>query len=366
MKIVFTTDSISRGGKERQMFILTHHLLKKNYDVYILSLKNSQVTYIEEYEIPQERVLIIGGTSKLEKFNSFKIKLTKIKPDIVFSWEAQTALFSLILRRRLKYIVINASVQHGIRLNKKSHYLRSLILWFSQYRLGNSKAGLRANNLDINCERNIVLYNGIESIFSLKDEGEELESNRNILIPNFKKGRKVFITVANFVPFKDYSTLFLALSEFRKEGNDFYLIVLGDGPMRSVIEMQINELDLYDNVIIKGRVDNVNDFLRISDIYLHSSKGEGVSNAILEAMYCGLPVISSNVGGVPETICPNYGSLLFTYKDTDQLFNNLVNSEVEFESFNPKSETFQNHLSKFKVENMVMSFEEIVKEIIKK
>jgi glycosyltransferase involved in cell wall biosynthesis len=52
---------------------------------------------------------------------------------------------------------------------------------------------------------------------------------------------------------------------------------------------------------------------------IHSSRGEGISNAILEGMYAGLPIIATNVGGVPETVFSE-SSLMFPYKDDKALY----------------------------------------------
>ena len=59
-----------------------------------------------------------------------------------------------------------------------------------------------------------------------------------------------------------------------------------------------------------GKIENVREYLFISDIMIHSSRGEGISNAILEGMYAGLPVIATNVGGIPETVFSG-SSMLF-------------------------------------------------------
>jgi glycosyltransferase involved in cell wall biosynthesis len=363
MKIVFTTDTIQRGGKERQIFILTSKLLESGYEVVIISLKNADNSYAKEYKIPEEYILIISEKRKLDKLISINRELEKLNPDIVMSWDAQTALYSLIISKKLKFKFINASVQHGIRLKKYSHYIRSIILWLSPYRLGNSRAGLIANNLNPEKRNNFILYNGIEAVFSAKYLNNDIIKFRNELFPELDANRKFFVAVANFVPFKDYFTLLKALAKYKKDGNKFYLIALGDGPMRSLIVKEITRLDLDQEIILKGRVSNVESYLRISDIYLHSSRGEGVSNAILEAMFCGLPVISSNVGGVPETVLINNGSLLFEYKNVDMLYNHLIKSDHLIKTFDSESVIFQNHLRKFVVNSMVNNFEKIISSI---
>ena len=99
------------------------------------------------------------------------------------------------------------------------------------------------------------------------------------------------------------------------------------------IEDKINELKLGRKVLLVGKVKDVVNYLRISDVLIHSSKGEGISNAILEAMFCGLPVLATNVGGTPELVYKK-SFRLFEYKDVDRLYKFLLqldNITTEFD-----------------------------------
>ncbi len=351
-KLVLSTDTIQRGGKERQLFVLGNQLNKKGYSVYVLSLKGSDSNYVSEYSIPEQCTIILNKPHLRDKFLAYKQELQKIKPDIVFSWDVQTALFSLLLSRKLNFKFINGSIQHGIRLFRFSHLFRSLVLWFSPYRLGNSLAGLKANNLRPG-PKTFVLYNGIEDKFLPRPDGMELESRRAEMIRNYVPGSKVFISVANFLPYKDYFTVLDALSKVTYK---FHYVILGDGPLRSQVEARVRQLGLDQNVMILGRVEEVCQYLRISDVMIHSSRGEGISNAILEAMFCGLPVITSNVGGTPELVFDR-SFKLFDYRDTGGLLDILLNIEHEFTEFDPRGEDYKRHLAKFTVSKMTDSFE---------
>jgi len=362
MKIVFSTDTIQRGGKERQLFILADQLLKKDYQIHILSLKYSEKNYLSEYSITKDHITFINQSKLYSRFKSYKKTLKKIRPDVVLSWDMQTALFSLLLYRKYNFKFINGSIQHGIRLVKFSHLFRSLILWLSPYRLANSQAGFKVNKLNPkNSKKNFVLYNGIERKFESRYTEEVLkEKKQGFFNSSYDDSAPLFISVANFVEYKDYFTVIDALAEIKY---NFYYLILGDGPLRKEIENRIKSYGLESKIFLLGKVDNVQEYLRMSDLFIHSSKGEGISNAILEAMFCGLPVIASNVGGVPETVCLNHGSLLFPYKDVDALYNCILNSEYIFKEFNHNSNVYQNHLKKFNVKTMFANFENIINSI---
>ena len=150
-----------------------------------------------------------------------------------------------------------------------------------------------------------------------------------------------------------------------KETQSFYYLVAGDGPLRPEIENHIVSCGLKENVILTGRTENVSQYLFASDIMIHSSRGEGISNAILEAMYAGLPVIASDVGGVPETVYPG-SSMLFPYRDAEALYSCLLKSYELKTSFDPHSDDYKKHLEKFSVESMVNKFENIIDSVTAK
>lgn len=129
--------------------------------------------------------------------------------------------------------------------------------------------------------------------------------------------------------------------------------------MRNEIERSISEFGLAGKVTLVGRVDNVSDYLQMGDCLIHSSRGEGISNAILEAMYAGLPVIATDVGGIPETVFPG-SSMLFSYRDDRALLHCLRRLPELNISFNPESDEYRRHLAEFSIERMVSRFEKIL------
>lgn len=358
MKIIFTTDTLSRGGKERQLLILFSNL-PNEFEKAIWTKKYSpENSYLDEYKIKDSRVRQFSG------FSDFYDLVKKEKPDVIFSFDSQSSFYSLILANVFKYKFINGSIRHGVRAQKISHYFRSLVAWFSKNVVANSNAGLIANNLKKN-NSNLVLFNGIDPGFLKSISLDEKKKLRNKFFPNITFDKEVvFISVANFVPYKDYFTVLAALNELKNNFN-FHYIIVGDGPLKKDIEEKINEYELNKQVHIMGRINNVKDYLQIADLMIHSSKGEGVSNAILEAMYSGLPIIASNVGGVPETVFQRT-SLLFDYQDKEQLKKCLLRSHDLIRDFNFNDSHYQEHLQKFSTTVMIKNFITILNKVLTK
>ena len=207
-----------------------------------------------------------------------------------------------------------------------------------------------------------VLNNGVDRKFRQKKSEYEKREILSGFFPKYAEyPSKVIISIANFLPFKDYFTVFKALHKLRPRKPFVYLII-GDGPLKHELINMIGELNLDDAIKLLGRVDNVEDYLAVSDYYIHSSKGEGMSNAILEAMYAGLPVIATNVGGVSETVYKE-SSALFSYKDHNMLHDILLHVDEMFESFDPDSEDYRKHLELYSVDRMISDFEDIIRKV---
>lgn len=122
----------------------------------------------------------------------------------------------------------------------------------------------------------------------------------------FARGLTVFGTVGRLQPVKAQVDLVHALADlFRRHpatATDARLAIIGDGPERPAIESAIRDTGLGDHVWLAGARADVAACMQAMDVFVLPSLTEGISNTILEAMACGLPVIATDVGGNPELV----------------------------------------------------------------
>lgn len=113
-------------------------------------------------------------------------------------------------------------------------------------------------------------------------------------------------------PQKNFPMLIKAFSEFRKEENDYKLVIYGEGRERRNIENLIRELHLENTVLLPGRNKDVLNCIRDCAAFILSSDYEGMPNALIEAMCMGMPVISTDCpsGGPRELIHNGENGLL--------------------------------------------------------
>lgn len=101
---------------------------------------------------------------------------------------------------------------------------------------------------------------------------------------------------------KDYGTLLDALALMKKDGLEFTTTLVGDGPDRSLLEAKAASLGLDGRVRFLGERPDVEPLLKAMDVFVLSSREEGIPNALLEAMAAGRPSVATAVGGTPEVM----------------------------------------------------------------
>ncbi|HLZ44562.1 MAG TPA: N-acetyl-alpha-D-glucosaminyl L-malate synthase BshA [Gemmatimonadales bacterium] len=124
------------------------------------------------------------------------------------------------------------------------------------------------------------------------------ESFRRRLAP---KGHRILVHVSNFRPVKRVGDVVKIFAGVRKK-LPATLVLVGDGPDRDAAEQEVDTLGLRKDVRFLGKVENVGDVLRGADLFVLPSATESFGLAALEAMACGVPVIATAVGGIPEVV----------------------------------------------------------------
>jgi len=115
-------------------------------------------------------------------------------------------------------------------------------------------------------------------------------------------GRPVIGSVGCLAARKDYATLLMALDELKRRGIAFQAMLVGDGPERAALEARSRALGLEPLVRFMGERPDVERLLPAMDVFVLSSREEGIPNALLEAMAAGRPAVVTDVGGNREVL----------------------------------------------------------------
>ncbi len=207
--------------------------------------------------------------------------------------------------------------------NQRHRLLRRLIRPFVQQYIALSQDIERylRGSIGVPHKRLAQIYNGVDdSRFTPQGEAAAAPWNAGEVF--------VFGTVGRVQAVKDQLTLvraFAALLEhFPQARARLRLMIVGDGPLLLPLQQEVEQAGLTDLVWLPGSRDDIPALMRVMDVFVLPSLSEGISNTILEAMACGLPVIASRVGGNPELIDADHSGALVPAADVGQLAGTMA------------------------------------------
>ena len=177
-------------------------------------------------------------------------------------------------------------------------------------------------------------------------------------------GEKVLVHTSNFRVVKRVPDTIRILEKVIKEV-PAKLLLVGDGPDRSECERLCRQLGLCDDVKFLGKQDGLVEILNAADIFLIPSQSESFGLAALEAMACGLPVVSSNIGGLPELVRHNETGFIAGIGDIDRMskyVTDLLTNQKKYELFSANARNRAANI--FNKSKIVHLYEEHYKKIL--
>jgi len=151
----------------------------------------------------------------------------------------------------------------------------------------------------INADKITVIPNGVDiDSFKIQDRNHCRQKL------NIKSSEPMVLYVGRLSEEKNIKSLIIAAEKLISRGNHFNLYVVGDGPLESELKALSKQLKIEKNVHFVGKVDHseISTWMASTDFFSLPSIREGCPNVILEALGCGRPVISSNVGAIPDVV----------------------------------------------------------------
>lgn len=334
MRIVFFIVSLGGGGAERVISTLSYYLTcEKNYQITIVTLKPECL-----YELPPSVAILslksgalnisLGKILFLPIFAlEFSLILKKIKPDAVISFLYRPNLVHVMTKwfgNRLPIVISERSLAQ-VRYSTNSfrdRAMRALVRWL--YPKADSiiaiskdiKEGLK--DFGVLPERVTVIYNP-QDIEAIKVKSRE---NGNIQVP---ANIPTLVAVGRLRDEKDHKTLLDALKKI-KETLNCRLIIMGEGPLEEKLKEYATTLGVSDSVLWLAWQSNPFATMAKADLFILTSRYEGFGNVLVEAMACGLPVISTDCPGGPREILENgkYG-ILVPVGDSQAIAGAVVN-----------------------------------------
>ncbi|MCT7501827.1 glycosyltransferase [Aliarcobacter cryaerophilus] len=367
--ILILCATMQKGGAERVISLLLKELEnEQNIKVHFMMMEDGI-----DYDLPISITPIIlsnskkSGVQKLIELPFVALKLKKYikenRIDTVMSFLYRPNYINILAKifgSSHKSIINIRSTTSRYKneglLGKVNLFLINSLFNKADLIISNSKGVDEDLKSIMNITTNTkVIYNpvDIEYINSKKDICEYMDFE-------FREDKKYIISVGRLIPLKRNMDLIKAFFELQKSDDSLELIFLGDGVLKDSLEQECNNSKIKGKVHFLGNVKNPFYYLTKSDLFILNSEIEGFPNVLVEAMACGLPVISSDCKSGPREILEDekYG-LLYPVGNVDTLkekmkfylYENIDREEIKIKNLK--------RIEDFNIQKIMKKFKDI-------
>tara|TARA_B100000963_G_C22636947_1_gene678108 strand:- start:4276 stop:5355 length:1080 start_codon:yes stop_codon:yes gene_type:complete len=336
-KIVFYIPSIEGGGVEKNLYLLIEYLSRNIDKIYIVTAnkKNNNSKKVE---------YICPDTNFWDKKNRTLKNIVCVYLFIINFWSSegvilsfQSNITSILISKILKFKVLirlNTSINKYIK-----NFFKKIIFRFfyslSDVIIVNSKS-FHKELSKINLKSYLIF---------------------NLITPDKKKGELSFfkrfkglkiLNIGRLTDQKDQITIIKSLAILKNKNVNFRCSIVGRGAYYDILMSEIKRLKLTKNIKLIGFKNNAEKYMSQSDIFILSSKFEGLPNVLIEAQKYGVPIISSNCPTGPKEILMN-GKLgeLFPVGNFQILANKLLDFSRNKKNLKKKTSYAKKNLKRF-------------------
>lgn len=302
---IFTSD-MSGGGAERAMCKLAGGIARRGHHVDLV-LRRAEGHYLRE--LPSSvRVVDLDANRVLASLPGVVGYLRRERPDAMLTSLNYVNIVGIWARRIARVqtrLVVNeqntmsleAPHSHRRRQRMVPQLARRFYPWAdSVVAVSRGAADDLIRTVDLPPDLVQVVHNPIVTPELVEMAGAPLEH------PWFAPGSDpVVVAVGRFAPQKDFPSLIRAIDAVRRT-RPVRLIIVGDGPERPMLERTIAELSLETVVDLPGWVQNPYPYMARAGVFVLSSRWEGLPSVLIEALYCGVPVVATDCPSGPMEI----------------------------------------------------------------
>jgi L-malate glycosyltransferase len=301
------------GGRENGVVNLVNSLDPNVFDNHIFSfVRDGSLT---ARVVPGRCKIIefgekLGGDYRLYFKLARAFRFYKIHIAHTHGWGT---LLEGIVGAKLARVPAIVHGEHGtIKDNTRAHIYLQQLMWHAADEVLSVSDALRqklAQTINFPENRIRVIANGVD-VRRFTVARDRSGWKRRLNLPS---EALTFGTVGRFVPVKCYPVLLEASRLIFDKIPNSYLVLVGDGPLHEQLVRLARDYKIHNRVRFLGWRSDVPEILNALDVYVLASESEGMSNTILEAMACGLPVVATAVGGNVELVDRAGGVLVPPY-----------------------------------------------------
>lgn len=317
------------GGAESQVMNLSRHLQARGYAVEVVvpmvptgpQLEREICEGVQVTRISYPRMPLLGGAIMLTKLALLLVRRRRefevFHAHIANNMAAVTSLIGCLAGKRVLVKLTGMQEMKGGILDVKPNFFTRLKKVAIRHATGLQATSSRIGNLLVergfDRSRVLLLPNGvgIERFSARTDAALRVRLCGN--------ARLVGLFVGRLSPEKGHELLLRAWAAAFAGQHDTRLLLVGDGSLRQSLADMAQRLNIGEQIVFAGHADNVAPFVALSDFGLLTSLAEGLSNALLEYMAGGLPVVGSRVSGTEDFVIQGETGWIFEPGQQDEL-----------------------------------------------
>lgn len=352
-RILFFCPSIESGGVEKNLFLVSNYFVKKNNNIYVITANKDKKKFFNKkikYICPKSHRW--NNSSRLVKlFICFFLFLKTEKKFIIFSFQSNLAAILLAKIFNNKVVIRSNTAPEKYINNIFKKKLFQFFFMKADKIIVNSKFFQTSLNKILNVKSNVI-YNSCGKI-------------------NFNKKKESFFStykglkIINVGRLTDQKNQLFLLEVFKNliKNVDSRLLLVGQGQKYGELKKFINENNLNKSVKLYGYSKNPLNLMHQADLFVLTSKYEGLPNVLIEAQMLGLPIISSDCPTGPREILLN-GLLgdLFPVNNKKALLNKIKSFYLNNKKLKIKSLQAMKYLSRFNGKNNLDKYYSIIKQ----
>lgn len=318
MRILHTEWSDDLGGQEKRVLAEAVGLRDRKHSVSLICRGHAKIrgeaikSGLEVHTLPMRKLYDIASMIKLSQFlknNRFDIINTHSGVD---SWiggiAARIAGVPVLVRTRHLNIPLKRSPLNFI------HYLPDMYITCGENMRSNliGNCGFPENKV-------ISIPTGVNLVFFNTQRTPDLKLKYGL-----SRDDIVIVNVGIFRKVKGHEVTLKSVARVLNKIPKAKFLLVGDGPDKKELEEMADEMGIGKHVLFPGFIDNISEIYSFSDIAILSSWSEGLPQSLLQAMAAGVPVIATNVGGVPEVVVHEDSGILIEAGDHEALAEGII------------------------------------------
>lgn len=369
--ILFFIESLSGGGAEKVLVTLLRHIDYSKFRIVLLTLVDTGILKNEiDYSQISYRTIINQSNNPIHKlWNRIKYKLLYyyLPAKIVYNWIIPkkgidthiaftegycTKLISYSTKDKLAWVHCDLK---KLPWTQQEHIYSSIEEEKKTYLKYNNVICV-SNNVKNIMQKEYGLKN-VTTIYNPIDDKYILKLSNEVNNYEISKGFNI-ISVGRLTYQKGYDLLIPIISRFIKKGMDIHLYLLGEGSEKKNLEHIIEKEKVENNIHLMGYFNNPYSFMKKMDLFVCSSRSEGYSLVIAEALTLELPVISMNCSGPNELLSKGkYGTLCNNY---DELYKAIEHAIQDRDYYQKLKTSSTNRKSFFQITSIIRQIEELL------